>query len=264
VAWHLRAFGEDPWLVSRVGDDEDGAVVRAAMRDWGMDASGLQTDPHLPTGRVQVSIEDGEPAYDIVCPAAWDAIEAPGRLASGPSSGPCPCALLYHGSLALRRESSRRAWWALRAAGPATVFVDVNLRPPWWNRERVLADLRGAHFVKLNRDELERLTPGDARAFLQSLGLRGLLLTEGVRGACLLTADGACIETRPTGGLEVVDTVGAGDALAAIMILGLLRNWPLQVTLERAQAFASAIVGRRGATVADSAFYAPFAAQFGR
>jgi fructokinase len=105
VAWHLRAFGEDPWLVSRVGDDEDGATVRAAMRDWGMDASGLQTDPQLPTGRVQVSIEDGEPAYDIVCPAAWDAIEAPGRL----ESGPCCCALLYHGSLALRRESSHAA-----------------------------------------------------------------------------------------------------------------------------------------------------------
>ena len=138
VAWHLRAFGEDPYLVSRVGDDEDGAAVRAAMRAWGMDEAGLQTDPRLPTGRVQVTIEAGEPAYDIVCPAAWDAIEAPTRERSGSP----PCALLYHGSLALRSGPSRRACQSLREAGPGTVFVDVNLRPPWWDRERVLEPLQ--------------------------------------------------------------------------------------------------------------------------
>ena len=43
------------------------------------------------------------------------------------------------------------------------------------------------------------------------------------------------------------------------MILGLLRHWPLGATLERAQSFASAIVGRRGATVDDPDFYRPFA-----
>lgn len=255
VAWHLRAFGENPQLVSRVGDDDDGAAVRAEMRDWGMDMTGLQTDPGLPTGRVQVSIEDGEPAYDIVRPAAWDAIEAP---VDAPR-----CALLYHGSLALRSEPSRQTWQALRQAGPSVVFVDVNLRPPWWDRERVLQDLRGAHWVKLNRDELERLAPGAAaEALMVSLGLRGVLLTEGAHGARLLTADGAHYETQPAGGVEVVDTVGAGDALASVMILGLLRGWPLQSTLDRAQAFASAIVGRRGATVRDPAFYAPFTARF--
>jgi fructokinase len=46
------------------------------------------------------------------------------------------------------------------------------------------------------------------------------------------------------------------------MILGLLRGWPLQTALDRAQAFASAIVGRRGATVRDPGFYAPFTDRF--
>ena len=49
--------------------------------------------------------------------------------------------------------------------------------------------------------------------------------------------------------------MGAGDAMAAVMILGLLRGWPLPLTLERAQSFASEIVGQRGATVEDRAFY---------
>jgi fructokinase len=55
-----------------------------------------------------------------------------------------------------------------------------------------------------------------------------------------------------------VDTVGAGDAFAALLLLGLNRQWPLEVTLERAQAFAGALVGRRGATVAEKAFYRAF------
>jgi fructokinase len=256
VAWHLQAFGEAPFLVSRVGEDEEGDAVRSAMRAWGMDPAGLQTDPGLPTGRVQVSIEDGEPSYDIVHPSAWDGIDDPDCPAGG-------CALLYHGSLALRDATSRRACDALRARRPAIVFVDVNLRPPWYHAERLLAGLVGAHWVKLNRDELDELAPGaTARDFMASLGLRGLLLTEGSRGARLLTADGAEFVTQPGGDVEVVDTVGAGDAMASIMILGLLRGWPLQLTLDRAQAFASAIVGRRGATVRDPAFYAPFADRF--
>jgi fructokinase len=260
VAWHLQAFGERPLLVSRVGGDAQGADVRAAMQEWRMDLSCLQVDDRLPTGRVQVRISDGEPSYEIVHPAAWDAIEAP--LAMPPIS------LLYHGSLALRDEASRLGWRSLRDSQPQLVFVDVNLRPPWWNRESVLRVISGAHWVKLNRDELEQLAPGEAsvrsrsESLLEGMGLHGLLLTDGARGARLLTAAGDYLETRPACGIVVADTVGAGDALAAVMLLGLARGWPLEVSLERAQDFASALVGQRGATVQDPEFYAPFLKQW--
>lgn len=260
VAWHLHAFGEAPYLISRVGTDDAGLSVRTAMEVWGMDRAGLQLDGKLPTGRVQVSIADGEPSYEIVCPAAWDAIE--------PDPDTPPLRLLYHGSLALRRPLSRRAWRQLRDRHPPLVFVDVNLRTPWWDRDQLLASLWGAQWAKLNRDELDQLLPGHApvrsraRDLLRACGLHGLILTDGARGAELLTAAGQWYETRPRESIEVVDTVGAGDALASVTILGLLRNWPLQQTLDRAQAFASAVVGVRGATVRDPAFYAPFMSQF--
>ena len=260
VAWHLQAFGESPFLVSRVGDDAEGASVRDAMQAWRMDSGGLQVDESLPTGRVQVTISDGEPAYEIVHPAAWDAIEPPAVIPA--------MSLLYHGSLALRDAASRRAWQSLRIGQPTIVFVDVNLRPPWWNREQVLRDIRGAHWAKLNRDELDQLAPGAAssrkraESLLQRMGLQGLLLTDGARGASLLTANGEHLETEPACGIVVADTVGAGDALAAVMVLGLARGWPLEVSLERAQSFASAMVGQHGATVQDAEFYAPFASQW--
>jgi fructokinase len=256
VAWHLQAFGESPVLISRVGSDPDAAAVIDAMDDWRLDRTGLQSDARLPTGRVEVSIEAGEPAYDIVHPAAWDAIEPHGLTPR--------CPLLYHGTLALRDERAREAWRQLHGSRPETVFVDVNLRPPWWRRERVFEALAGAHWVKLNSDELDERAPGTAAAdrralsFLVRNDLRGLVLTDGAHGASVLTAAGERWEARPEANIGVVDTVGAGDALAAVMILGLLRGWPLGVTLERAQSFASAIVGQRGATVPEPGFYAGF------
>ena len=256
VAWHLQAFGEAPLLVSRIGDDPEGEAVAGAMSDWRLDRDGLQVDPRLPTGRVEVSIESGEPSYEIVHPSAWDAIEPrePGNR----------CSLLYHGTLALRDERSRQAWQTLRRGQPSIVFVDVNLRPPWWRKENALRAVAGANWVKLNRHELGELAPPGVpadeqpQAFLAHHGLTGLVLTDGAHGAGILTAHGEHWKARPAANVPVVDTVGAGDALAAVVILGLLRGWPLGVTLERAQSFASAIVGRRGATVPERDFYGDF------
>ena len=257
VAWNLRALGEDPVLISRVGTDAEGLSVQSAMQVWGLDASGLQNGPMEHTGQVRVRIEDGEPAYEIVHPVAWDAIEIP---------DPAPrCSMLYHGSLALRSARSRETLEALRAAGPETVFVDVNLRDPWWDRETISRILGGAHWAKFNRHELDVLVqPGGsdeelARSVLERHGLHAVLVTGGERGASLFTADGECLKTRPERPVEVVDTVGAGDAFSAVMIVGILRDWPLQTCLDRAQNLASALVGQRGATVHDPGFYAPFA-----
>ena len=161
----------------------------------------------------------------------------------------------------------------LKAEGTDGVFLDVNLRAPWWSRESTLEWLREADWVKLNRDELSLLEEGDeppdadlarrARVFLERQGLTGLVVTLGSEGALGLTGDGDPVRIAPAPATEVVDTVGAGDAFAAVLILGILRDWPLVDMLERAQSFASQIVGQRGATVADPDFYAPFIDRWG-
>lgn len=253
VAWHLQAFGENPLLLSRIGNDHEGREVKAAMRRWGLNPDGLQTDDDLPTGKVQVTIEQDEPSYEIVQPVAWDAIQLLSR--------PQPCRLLYHGSLALRSERSRESWEGLRSGNIDTVFVDVNLRPPWFHREQVLRALSGAHWAKLNGSEMELLETGcgtirqRSHSFVSKYGLEGLILTNGADGAAVVTASGDYLETRPARDIVVKDTIGAGDALSAVMILGLLRGWPLQATLDRGQTFATAIVQRRGAIVDDPSFY---------
>ena len=97
-----------------------------------------------------------------------------------------------------------------------------------------------------------------AEAFMHRHHLKGLVLTHGADGAELFAENGDHFQVVPQSSIEIVDTVGAGDALTSIIILGLSNHWPLQQTLERAQEFASALVGRRGATISDRDFYQSF------
>ncbi len=256
VAWHLRGFGLDPLLVSRVGDDALGREVRAAMADWGLDEAGLQTDPARPTGTVQVRLgAGGQPSFDIVAGVAWDHVDADAAVAAARAADP---ALLYHGTLAARAPRSAAALAALRGLG-APAFVDVNLRPPWWREETVRGLLDGARWAKLNDDELAALEGGRAAADAERLrarhGLEAVILTRGARGAAVAHA-GGLTEAAPEPVRDVADTVGAGDAFAAVAILGLLRGWGWETALARAVAFAADICRVRGAVVRDRGLYA--------
>lgn len=273
VAWHLQGLGAAPLLISRVGEDALGERMLAAMHDQGLSAAAVQRDPERETGVVQISLQAGEPSYEILPHRAWDAID-PSEFPALPQAE-----LLYHGSLALREPNNAQALAALRAQTSARVFLDVNLRDPWWRREQLLALLAQADLVKLNEDELLALAPTDTQLdpaackedsetletclqlverLLLTYGLDLVLLTRGARGALAITAEGARAEVRPEADLKVADAVGAGDGFASVMMLGLLRGWPLDLSLQRAQTFASALVQRRGATVSDPAFYAAF------
>jgi len=256
VAWHLQAFGLSPLMISSIGDDALGARVRDAMHRWQMDTSGLQTDRVHPTGSVSIELASDEPRYTILDQRAYDHID-PTRLPPVK-----PAQLLYHGTLALRNARSREALEYLRGELDTTVLLDVNLREPWWSREQVLGLADVADWVKLNVDELELLgeTAADdvhaqARFFLQKHDLAGLVVTLGARGAVAFTALGETAEVEPAAVTDVVDTVGAGDAFTSVLILGLIRGWPLAVTLSRAQDFASRVVVQRGATIHDPAVY---------
>jgi fructokinase len=259
VAWHLQAFGQSPRFISRIGDDPPGREIAALMDAWGMSRADLQIDRDRPTGSVRVSVRDGEPQYEIVPGCAYDFIAAE-SLEDKDTEG-----VLYHGSLAVRNPVARAALQAVKARHRGKVFVDVNLRTPWWDRETLRVLLDGADWVKLNEAELAELFPESRGgleaamvAFYELFDLEVLVVTRGEKGAVAWDRREHFVAVQPSVGAAVVDTVGAGDAFAALLLLGLNRQWPLEVTLERAQAFAGALVGRRGATVAEKAFYRAF------
>jgi len=257
VAWHLQAFNQQPCFISRVGQDLKGDKIRQAMLAWGMTVDNLGCDSDHPTGTVQVIIDEGEPSYEILAGQAYDFIAAP-------SDSDRNYDVIYHGTLALRNGVSEQALQELTARHCGKVFIDVNLRAPWWQKEAVKRWIGKAHWVKLNHDELVHLAQPQAtqqetmRLFLKQHELEVLVVTCGSQGALAVSQAGEFIEVAPTADLNVIDTVGAGDAFAAVLLLGMQQRWPLQLTMERAQSFASALVTQRGATVQDLSFYRPF------
>jgi len=258
VAWHLQAMGLEPLLVSRVGTDALGERILTAMQEWGMDTSAIQRDPDRPTGTVEVSLDDG-PRFDIVPDRAWDALD--GRLASAALSE-IDGALLYHGTLIARSEVSATAVQTVRAMSGLPVFLDVNLRDPWWTAAAVRRLLFGTRWLKLNADELEALEeetrdlslPERLRAARVRYALDTVVLTRGEAGATAVSADGAIDGTAPQPP-TLVDSVGAGDAFSAVWIAGLLNGWPWRITFDRAMAFASLVCGHRGAVIPDRSVY---------
>jgi len=255
VAWHLQAFGDQPRFVSRVGDDLQGNKIISAMTKWGMDTDSLQIDAQHPTGRVDVVLMDDEPHYTITPNCAYDFIDV------AEIKNPAAKAILYHGTLALRNPVTRQAYEKLASHQTLSIFLDVNLRSPWWQKDEVSAWLKRARWVKLNQDELKQLgiASGDIQQamalFQEKYDLDLLIVTRGAEGAIVRSREGELHSTKPPEVLQFVDTVGAGDAFTAVFLHGLMSEWSIADTLNAAQKFASAVVGLRGAISNSPEFY---------
>jgi len=258
VAWNLQAFGMAPLFISRVGSDSPGRRIREKMAACQLDTSGLQTDDVRPTGRVQIELIADEPQFTILPNQAYDAIASPKEGLQSPPS------FLYHGSLALREQVSRKTLYDLRDHYNCPVFLDVNLRDPWWNPQLVHGLISRASYVKMNEDELGKLFPDtrdinkNSLQLLERFNLDALFITRGAKGVAAFMRGGEIITIKPRPGTVIVDTVGAGDAFSSVLLLGLMNGWAMKSILERAQQFASAVVGLRGAVSEDNDFYHPF------
>lgn len=264
VAWHLHGMGMAPLMISAVGDDDHGKLVLNKMRQWGMDTSGVQVSQTYPTGQVTVSFNDGEPSYEIVPDQAYDHMvyETVNTALQNRKH-----ALLYHGSLVMRTEQTKQHITALVNDYQLPVFVDVNLRAPWWQKQDVRDAIARAKWVKLNEHELALVSGKNiqnelqlreaAQALYANYNMELLIVTLGEKGALCLHG-GGFVQGNPVPVKNLVDTVGAGDSFSAVMIAGILQQWPIQKTLDQALAFASAVCHMRGATTMDRQLYENF------
>lgn len=259
VAWNLLGLGQQPTLLSAVGDDANGKRIRERMAAWKMDLRGLQTAAGHDTGSVKVTLAQAQPSYEIVFPCAYDFIDLPPFANSLHQFS-----MLYHGSLAWRGERSRATIARLLAESSLPRFVDVNIRDPWFDRVWLAELLIGAEYVKINDEELSALTglpcstADQVRAAVakssNEFGAAVYLVTCGSRGAYAVSGDAVTFAAAAQPAV-MVDTVGAGDAFAAATIEGLLRELPYQQVLDRAVTFAARICGIRGATTTEAAVY---------
>lgn len=250
VACHLQALGQTPAFASRVGNDRLGEEALRRMRARGLATDLLQTDDTLPTGFVKVELGgSGVPDYEILEPAAWDAIALTDPLRERAAQAEA----LVFGSLAQRSLTSRRTLQRLCEAAALRVF-DINLRPPFIDRSVVERSLKTADVVKCNDEELHHLRdwfdlPDDRSVAVPRLArmfdASTLCVTGGDDGAWLWRDGASC--HHPGYAVEVADTVGAGDAFLSALLTGLLTGHDGTPLLDLANRLGAYVASRAGA-----------------
>lgn len=253
-AYHAGALGASAMVVSAIGADSAGADLRAAIRAMGLDDAGVSEDPLHATGSVDVALDDaGKPVYTIAADRAWDYWRMTPALAKAAGGLDAVC----FGTLGQRHPTARAAIRGfVKSAPPGCLRVfDVNLRGRFYGREVLNASLKMANILKISDEELPAAArlldlPEDgaelARVLFARCPLDLLVVTRGARGSLLADRDNR--DEHPGMAVKVADTVGAGDAFTAAVVMGRLAGLPLPEINRRANRLAAYVCSRQGAT----------------
>ena len=243
VAIGLCRLGHTAGWLSRLGDDEFGRAILFRVRGEGVDTSRVVLDQIAPTAVVFRDRREVGP-LDVIY---YRRGSAASRLCVDDlDAAYISAARFLHltGITPALSDSCRETVFAAaeiaRAAGVRVVF-DPNYRSKLWHRDqarRVMLDLASrADIVLPGLDEAELLTgesePEAAARRLAAHGARSVIVKVGARGAVALVDD-CLIEAPPTRLERIVDPVGAGDAFAAGLLAGLLREMRIEDALRLA------------------------------
>jgi fructokinase len=224
----LGRLGEDVGFLESIAADPLGQRLREELVAAGVSLD-LVVATKLPTTLALVQLDAQAAAQYSFYPDTSMADVWPEQV---DELLPAEVDALYLGSIGLVLEPAAsagvRAVELARGRG-ALVMVDPNVRASLISDRslyltRLEAVLQQTDVLKLSVDDLEWLAPGEppvtaARRYLD-LGVQAVLLTAGAAGATVLTPDGASSEIAPVA-VDVVDTIGAGDAFSA----GFLSHW---------------------------------------
>lgn len=249
VALGLSSLGVSTAWASRLGDDAFGERVRRTLQNGGVDTSCVERDPRRRTG-LYAKDPTARAADRMLYYRAGSAASAmgPDFLRTGRLPGLLESARLIHTSgitPALSAECFAMTEELLsRRPGEATVSFDVNWRPALWEGRGAaelarLADR--ADVVLVGRDEAEAAfdvhDEQELRDLLPSPHL--LVIKDEAAGAVALEADGTRTQA-PALAVDVVESVGAGDAFAAGYLTELLRHSDQRTALRNGHLCAAA------------------------
>lgn len=220
VAIGLARLGEETGLVTRVGADDDGQLVREHLRASNARLVGDSTAEHtgVATARLATS---GDATYEFSFD--WDLPRTP---------LPEEATALHFGSLgALLAPGAASVAAMVEEASTAglPVSFDPNIRPALtpdadavWSDVCRLAGL--SDLVRLSEEDAAFLRPDDAltdvAAQFLDCGSRAVVITSGDGPTLALSHRGEA--AVPSLGGEVVDTVGAGDSFMAALVAATL------------------------------------------
>lgn len=250
-AAHVVKCGGRASILSAVGTDELGTRALGRARELGVDVS-MVASLGLPTGTVDVFLQDGQPDYTIHEGVAFDRIPAPAQEAV--KSGGFD--VFYFGTLAQRDPVSRATLHGILEHNRFDyVFYDINLRKDFHSREVIEHSLQFANVFKINDHEAEMVSelfygsvlPMDdfCRRLAVDFGLLIIIITAAERG-CFLWFEGS-LHHVPGRKITLVDAVGAGDSFSAAFVTVLLRKGVILEAGTVANQVGGFVASQRGA-----------------
>lgn len=257
VAVGAARLGHSSAVLTKVGPDDFGTYVRAALTGFGVDAAYVGTAPDLLTPVVFCALDPPEDppllfyrrpvAPDLTLTAQdvpWDLVrDVPLLWVTGTGVSVEPARETQHDLLAYRgRPEPGTARWTV---------LDLDWRPMFWPspqdaRREYAAMLTHVDVAVGNRAEVEVAVgtsdPEEAARRLLDHGVRLALVKKGAEGVLVATKD--AMTTVAPQRVEVVCGLGAGDAFGGALVHGLLSGWDAVRCAEYANA-AGAIVASR-------------------
>lgn len=234
-AFHAGQCGLPSCVVSAIGHDDLGSEAMKALTLKNLPFTLEEVD--YPTGTVPVTLdENGVPTYEIREGVAWDNIPftpAIENLAKRTRA-------VSFGSLAQRAPVSRQTIRSFLDAMPKNddrfIIFDVNLRQNFYTAETLQESLNRCNIMKINDEELVILGrlmgyPGiDLKdkcwLILGKYNLKMLVLTCGINGSYVFSP--GHVSFLPTPVVNVVDTVGAGDAFSGAFVASILKGCSIE------------------------------------
>jgi fructokinase len=260
-------MGNHAAILSRIGRDELGSKAVELLQLQSTDPSFLQVDPAHETGKVTVSLSNGQPNYTIHQAAAWDFLELSDEWVQLVERADALC----FGTLAQRSAVSRQTIQKLVSQSSSTCvrIFDVNLRTPFYSNEVIQESLELATVIKMNdaeiaivleslglalpepnarenaRQKLDWMRKSAKRLLAEFSKLEMVVVTRGSHGSLLETRK----DWHEHSGfpVKVADTIGAGDAFTAALTHYLLNGANLAQLNEAGNRWGSWVASQSGA-----------------
>ena len=260
----LAKLGHKTAFIGKVGNDFFGEQLRAAIKEAGIDDTGLCTDEKIHTTLAMVhTYPDGDRDFSFYRNPGADMMLNKAEIREDILKD---TKIFHFGTLSMTHEGVREATKAaihIAEEAGAVISFDPNLRPPLWEsldeaREQVLYGLGHCQILKISDNEIQWLTGEEdytagVNWILARYQIPLILVSMGKEGSRAYYNE-MMVEVKPFLQDNTIETTGAGDTFCGCVLhyvcehgINGLKEENLAEMLTFANAAASIITTRKGA-----------------
>ena len=260
----LTKLGHKTAFIGKVGNDFFGKQLEDAIKEIGINVTGLKKDDKVHTTLALVhTYPDGDRDFSFYRDPGADMMLTEEEI---PEELILETRIFHFGTLSMTHEKVRRATKkavAIAKQAGAIISFDPNIREPLWNsmdeaREQVLYGLGQCHILKISDNEIQWLTGeedySDGVNWIRERYQIPLILVSMGREGSRAYYNEMMVEVKPFLQDNTIETTGAGDTFCGCVLhyvcehgINGLKEENLAEMLTFANAAASIITTRKGA-----------------